>query len=809
MPFRRFHCWSAYILGETHITKREDSVKIGFNVLVSLFAFLCTSLAATAQYYILPNYHPGENPGGLNSNTEAPAGQGLPGGWQNILGSASGADGLSSAQNIPFAFSFNGESVNSFKASNAGFITFTSDLQFGVVPGLRTLPSAEIPDNSICILGLNGAGPMADFSGIHVKTFGVAPNRQHWIQFNTFSLGETYTFWAIVLEETTNRIYVVDQRTSADATEGVVVGIQIDAQTAIAVNEGQAIQARAHDVGTDEDNMYYEFVFGTQPANASLGMKLDSPHFPSITSTPLPLMYTVRNMGSETVTELVASVFVDDELLQSQTFSNLSLTTGQQGHIMFGTPLSVSTPGDYNVELRIDQVNGAPNEQESSGELQTEVVVSPTRIDLTSELLEGYGDSIIATASHGLDDPKDLAFHPDGQRMELWVVNQKTETSGGTTTTFFDAGSNDMTSTTLKDGNAWHFMSLPTSISFSENGNFATASGVFSANHNSTPFTGPTLWSSDLDIYAQPSGQNGSHLDMLHVSPYAQGIEYEQGNVFWVFDGYTGDIVRYDFAADHGAGNSLHEDGRARRFSVPVARIDEEVPCHMVLDSDKKWLYIADAGNNRVLRLDITSGAVSADIPAFPAYEPMAEYVVMENIVWEEVEISGVLTPAGIDLIGNHLYVGDYQTGFISVFDISGDTPERIGTLRTQGEGLCGIAIGPQGRVWYTNGQQNIVGVVRPGAPVSVDNANATAVMSVYPNPANNHMTLHIDDSHFTHGESMIARVIDVSGRTVTTIPVNTSRQLLQTTNLAPGMYTLQVYSQQKLIANKPFVVQR
>ena len=39
------------------------------------------------------------------------------------------------------------------------------------------------------------------------------------------------------------------------------------------------------------------------------------------------------------------------------------------------------------------------------------------------------------------------------------------------------------------------------------------------------------------------------------------GIAYETGNVYWIFDGNNNDIVRYDFVADHGPGNTFHDDG--------------------------------------------------------------------------------------------------------------------------------------------------------------------------------------------------------------------------------------------------------
>ena len=59
--------------------------------------------------------------------------------------------------------------------------------------------------------------------------------------------------------------------------------------------------------------------------------------------------------------------------------------------------------------------------------------------------------------------------------LSLWVVNQRIESSGGSTLTIYDAGAPEESFLAREDGNAWHFMSLPTGIAFSENTNFATS----------------------------------------------------------------------------------------------------------------------------------------------------------------------------------------------------------------------------------------------------------------------------------------------------------------------------------------------
>jgi hypothetical protein len=50
--------------------------------------------------------------------------------------------------------------------------------------------------------------------------------------------------------------------------------------------------------------------------------------------------------------------------------------------------------------------------------------------------------------------------------------------------TLYNAGDGSQTSIYKQEGNAYHCMSLPTGIAFSENGNWANSPGVYDANHN-------------------------------------------------------------------------------------------------------------------------------------------------------------------------------------------------------------------------------------------------------------------------------------------------------------------------------------
>lgn len=311
--------------------------------------------------------------------------------------------------------------------------------------------------------------------------------------------------------------------------------------------------------------------------------------------------------------------------------------------------------------------------------------------------------TVLGTSSNNLNKPYDLDFNP-GKQNELWVVNYATEAMGGSTVIYSNAGLSNQTSVYKKDGNSWHFMSLPTALAFGDNGNFSTSPGVLDANHDGGNFTGPALWPGDLSIYAiTPPGGNGSHLDMLHESPYSMGVAYEKDNIYWVFDGYYGNICRYDFEDDHGPGNDDHSNGKIRRYKEVTVLKKSGVPSHMILDKATGWLYICDTGNKRVIRLDTKiAGTKTKDLT--PS-EPVAEYWEMQGVTWEVFITQGFQEPSGIEIKNNRLFVGDNSNGDVICFDIN--SKAELGRVSTGSKGVKGIKIAADGKLWFVNSVKN------------------------------------------------------------------------------------------------------
>jgi hypothetical protein len=196
---------------------------------------LMLSVVVYSQYYYLPHFNAGQNPGSLNADPEYPLGGGMAAGWNQVLAGSQAAPAWSTSQVVPFDFLFNGDTVINYFVSSSGVLTFEGTV--GAAPSYSNLaiPHASIPDKSICIWGLAGTGSN---DIIVSKTFGAAPNRQHWVHFSSYNIGggvaTDWVYWSIVLEETTNKIYILDQRTNLAAVS-LTLGIQINNTTAISV----------------------------------------------------------------------------------------------------------------------------------------------------------------------------------------------------------------------------------------------------------------------------------------------------------------------------------------------------------------------------------------------------------------------------------------------------------------------------------------------------------------------------------------------------------------------------------------------
>ena len=509
----------------------------------------------------------------------------------------------------------------------------------------------------------------------------------------------------------------------------------------------------------------------------------------------------IFNNGTDTITSMDLNYSINNGSIITGNITGLHFAPFSSLSVIHPNSWSTSVNGQYQLKMWASNMNGM-SDLNSTNDTATSVVnVGPAIPNLIDDYI-GITPilTVIGNATDGIASPRDLDFHPVLTRNELWVVLESTEAIGGKTVKFTNAGQPGQTSLLQQDGNAWHFMSLPTGIAFSDNENFCTSPGVYDANHNGgTPFTGPSLWSSNPLIYAQPSGGNGSHIDMLHQSPYSMGVCSETENVFWIFDGNAGEVVRYDYVNDHGPGNSDHSDGIIRRFSGLnlLAESTHHVSSHLILDKENGMLYIVDTGHDRIVRMDIHSGTFLSNLTP---YEPTAEYSNWGSTINNVFADSGLTTPSGIDLIGNRLIVSDYSTGDIIIYDRSASIGLELGRISTGTPGIMGVKIGPDGKIWYVNATTNQV-IRIDGITNDLTAINPNESISVYPNPVSTNLFVKTNS---LKGSALLF-IYDMTGKLIRSERIFSTERSVQVNveALQSGVYTIEVINSNSTIRKR------
>lgn len=347
--------------------------------------------------------------------------------------------------------------------------------------------------------------------------------------------------------------------------------------------------------------------------------------------------------------------------------------------------------------------------------------------------------TIGTAANAGLLKPVDLEFNlKPGRKHELWVLNRD-DNAGSSMSIFYHAGKPEQVIEKRKDSHRGHFMLNCPAFAMSDTGDFTTVAEILnSTGHATETFMGPVLWTSDTTVFARTHQSNwdpnlplGSHIDMLHQSPYAMGVAWEKDNIYWVFDGYNKNIISYNFQTPHEIGADDHADGILKRYTeVSVKRVVGK-PSHMIVDHKTGWLYIVDNGNKRVLRMNINSGVPSTNISN--PYEPLEEYYRVKTVQWEIFIDAGLITPVGIDVMDGRLVVTDDNNGDIIFYNTTiGAKPPELGRIKTGKKGIAGITIAPDSTLWYVNTTANEVVHLVPdnktGVTLTYPIANATKV---------------------------------------------------------------------------------
>ncbi len=259
-----------------------------------LFSLIFSLLLNGQSTYVTSYHQDAGNPNGLNTDTD-----GITTNWTNILsGPTSPQNNWSSSVNIPFPFEFYGVPVDSFVAAFNGVVTFNTT-NLGATPGPDTnLPTPSLPDNSIAACWDEFIPGVFNFDNVYTKVFGVSPNQQLWVKWYTFGGGgSSLAYFALVIEETTNNIYVVDLFSTSPPLRSTV-GVQSNSTEAVQYGNGQVLSTS--NTNAISDNDYYLFTPAVLPGNDAGIKAFTNPTIPYVSGNQA-VNVELENFGSNNI----------------------------------------------------------------------------------------------------------------------------------------------------------------------------------------------------------------------------------------------------------------------------------------------------------------------------------------------------------------------------------------------------------------------------------------------------------------------------------------------------------------------------
>lgn len=372
-------------------------------LLLGLLVFVIKSNAQ--PYYYSTSYHTNSgNPGVFNTESDN-----ITFGWLTLIEGSQFGNSWSSINPIPagFDFDFFGVQVTNAKISGNGVLTF--DTAVTAIPSSMNtnLPAigSNIPDYSI--LGFwdsfTGDGLTGSNDSVEYKVFGTAPNRQVWFKYSSYEYGDNGSggalisaYWAIVLEETTDKVYVVDMNFG---------GSNLLATIGVQENSSRAIQ-----YGSNNINMNYS-VNGHFASNNDYYMFtpfiLDSNNIAVLESDIIPNPYSagiqnvdvfIKNVGANPITSVNVNWRINGVLQTPYNYTG-NLDFNDSTAVTIGTYNFIS--GSSNIEIWTSMPNGVTDGDMTNDSIQMDVC---TGLSGTYTIGLGGNYSTIDSAANDLNN---------------------------------------------------------------------------------------------------------------------------------------------------------------------------------------------------------------------------------------------------------------------------------------------------------------------------------------------------------------------------------------------------------------------
>ncbi len=369
----------------------------------------------TKQYSVSNSALNVGNPGGVFTSADYQTYSSY--GFTNIMTYRQGLNGATStsynpanywslAQGLPFTFEFYGTSVDSFCVAKNGLLTFSTGVAGSAVnTALNTnsvLPNSNLPDSTIAYFWENNATSARGSNDvIATRTVGTAPNRQLWIAHYSYRHGSmSFSYFALVLEETSNKIYVVDMNyKSGNGT--MTVGTQLNSCRYTMVETG------LHGAGSpnivfgsgssgNSDNEYYTFTPVNIVSNDLSMADITNPGNVAC-NTSDSIKVRVANVGSNSITSFSINYSVDGVAQTAHSYSG-SLGVCADTVINLGSH-TYSTSLSQNIKAYTSSPNGG-----SDGNNNNDTLTKPVSKGLSGSYTVGGTSPDYTTLGAAISD---------------------------------------------------------------------------------------------------------------------------------------------------------------------------------------------------------------------------------------------------------------------------------------------------------------------------------------------------------------------------------------------------------------------
>ena len=257
---------------------------------------------------------------------------------------------------IPFAFEFFGTAVTEFWVSDNMLLTFDNPATGPTSSPNTSLPSGLLPDNTIAALWSCPAASISTINdGIFYGTFGTAPNRHLVVLYHSWTYGCTqnsYNYNKIILEEGTNKVYVVDAWSFSGA-EGTTIGVQKDNTTAVEYSSNYDSGASGNaSSSVFNDNDLFVFTPYTPLPNDAEALGIISPEDGGCGDSTSFVLGQVHNKGLDTIASIPVDVNITGAITASASTTTGSIAPGDTVDVTVG-PFNLYDGGTINFELDI------------------------------------------------------------------------------------------------------------------------------------------------------------------------------------------------------------------------------------------------------------------------------------------------------------------------------------------------------------------------------------------------------------------------------------------------------------------------